>query len=84
MFVVGKEYKIRMNDGTGQSSINATVLEVGMPLIVVGHDYGELIINTSSLGFVSAQRDDQDTRACKQAKNDEWLDSVGRVRLRRT
>ena len=76
MFEIGKEYTIRMNDGEGESSINAKVLKVEMPLIVIEHGGGEVIINTSSLGFVSAERDDEETRAAKLAKHNEWLDSL--------
>ena len=78
MFKVGKDYKIRMNDGEGESSFNATLLRADLPLIVVEHGGGELIINTGSLGFVSAERDDEEIRAAKLAKHNEWLDSLDR------
>lgn len=64
MFEIGKDYTIRMNDGEGESSFNGKVLKVELPLIVVEHGGGEQIINTSSLGFVSAERDDEETRPC--------------------
>lgn len=77
MFEVGKDYTIKMNDGEGESSFNAKLLRAELPLIVVEHGGGELIINTSSLGFVSAERDDEEVRAAKAAKHQEWIDSLG-------
>lgn len=77
MFEVGKDYTIRMNDGEGESSFNGRLLRAELPLIVVEHGGGELIINTGSLGFVSAERDDEEVRAAKAAKHQEWVDSLG-------
>lgn len=78
MFEVGKEYTIRMNDGEGESSFNGKLLRVELPLIVVEHGGGEKIINIGSLGFVSAERDDEEIRAAKLAKHQNWIDSLGK------
>ena len=76
MFEVGKEYRIKMNDGESESSFNGKVLKIEMPLLAVEYGGTELIINTASLGFVSAERDDEDTRAAKLAKHEELTSSL--------
>jgi hypothetical protein len=78
MFEVGQDYKIRLSEGKDESSFNGKVLRVDLPLIVVEHDGGELIINTGSLGFISAERDDEEIRVAKATKLQTWIDDFDR------
>jgi hypothetical protein len=71
MFEVGKGYTIRVHDGATQSSFNAKLVKVELPLLVVEHDLVERVVDTSSPEFVSARRDDEETRAAELEKRQE-------------
>ena len=76
MFEVGKDYMIKMHDGESQSSFNARLLSVDLPLIEVEHGASKVIINIGSSGFVSAERDDEELRAAKLAAHNHFIASL--------
>src|SRR5262247_428708 len=58
MFRVGGSYELTLFTGSGKatSSLKVTVLDTSLPLVKVRDEKGaELVINTSSAGFVSAK-----------------------------
>jgi hypothetical protein len=59
MFKVNESYKIKMRDnGETTDYHQCKVIAVDMPLIKVVQGGKEIVLNTGSLAFVSAQRDD--------------------------
>jgi hypothetical protein len=65
MWEVGKGYTIWMNDGAAESSFNAKLVKVELPLVVVERDGVQQVVDTSSPEFVSARRDDEEIRAAE-------------------
>jgi hypothetical protein len=58
MFTVGRSYKLTFFTGSSKApaSLKVTVLDISLPLIKVRDGKGvEIVINTSSAGFVSAK-----------------------------
>jgi hypothetical protein len=56
MFEIGKTYKLRLwEDGDITDPWNCTVVEVEMPVVKFEHAGRELIVNTASKGFVTAE-----------------------------
>jgi hypothetical protein len=60
MFKVGKTYTITLREnGESEDLLGCTILEVNLPLIKIKKKDGdEQILNTGSLSFVRARRDD--------------------------
>jgi hypothetical protein len=80
MFEVGREYMFTTGTGEQEASWWGEVLEVSLPLIRVTGADREIIINTSSPGFVSAEIQPHRSPEEKETSRKTWDGLVSRPR----
>lgn len=76
MFEEGKDYIISLLVGDEQHNLYSKVISVEMPLIKIGQAGGDVVINTHSPNFISAERRGADVDEAKAARRHEAAQAV--------